>query len=165
MTERRLGRTEIEITPIGLGTSQFSEGRTIHRLIWSRIDPHVTDEIVTAVLADGINWFDAAEAYGGGRSERALARVLAAGGKRQGDVVIATKWQPVLRRAGSIRRTIDRRLENLSPFGIDLHRDHNPASFFSIEAEMEAMADVVRHGKRRAVGVSNFSAERMRRTD
>jgi aryl-alcohol dehydrogenase-like predicted oxidoreductase len=163
LTKRRLGRTEIEITPIGLGTWQFSEGRTIHGLVWSRIDPRVTDEIVAAALAGGINWFDTAEAYGGGRSERALAHALTAAERQRGDVVIATKWQPVLRRAGSIQRTIDRRLENLSPFGIDLHQVHNPASFSSVEAEMEAMADLVEEGKIRGVGVSNFNAERMRR--
>jgi aryl-alcohol dehydrogenase-like predicted oxidoreductase len=160
---RRLGRTEIEITPIGLGTWQFSEAQSIHRFIWSRLEPKVTEEIVAAALAGGINWFDTAEAYGGGRSERSLARALIVAGKHNRDVVIATKWQPVLRRAGSIRRTIDQRLKNLSPFGIDLHQVHNPASFSSVEAEMEAMADLVLQGKIRAVGVSNFSAERMRR--
>ncbi len=160
---RRLGRTEIEITPIGLGTWQFSEAQSIHRFIWSRIEPQVTDQIVASALAGGINWFDTAEAYGGGRSERALARALSAAGRRKGDVVIATKWQPVLRRAGSIKRTIEQRLKNLSPFGIDLHQIHNPASFSSVDAEMEAMADLVLEGKIRAVGVSNFSADRMRR--
>ncbi len=162
-TTRRLGRTEIEITPIGLGTWQFSEAQSIHRFIWSKIDPEVTDEIVASALGGGINWFDTAEAYGGGRSERALARGLSAAGRRKGDVAIATKWQPVLRRAGSITRTIDQRLKNLSPFGIDLHQVHNPASFSSVNAEMVAMADLVLEGKIRAVGVSNFSAARMRR--
>jgi len=160
-TKRRLGRTEIEITPIGLGTWQFSEAQSFHRFIWSKIEPQVTEEIVAAALAGGINWFDTAEAYGGGRSERALAGALTAAGKHNRDVVIATKWQPVLRRAGSIRRTIDQRLKNLSPFGIDLHQVHNPASFSSVEAEMDAMADLLLEGKIRAVGVSNFSAGRM----
>ena len=163
LAKRRLGRTEIEITPIGLGTWQFSEGRSIHGFIWSKIEPEVTEQIVAAALAGGINWFDTAEAYGGGRSERALAHALSTAGRRKGDVVIATKWQPVLRRAGSIRRTIDQRLSNLSPFGIDLHQVHNPASFSSVEAEMDAMAALVLQGKIRAIGVSNFSAERMRR--
>lgn len=163
LIKRRLGRTEIEITPIGLGTWQFSEGQSIHGLIWSRIEPRVTEEIVAVALAAGISWFDTAEAYGGGRSERALASALSAAGKHNRDVVIATKWQPVLRRAGSIRRTVDQRLKNLSPFGIDLHQVHNPASFSSVEAEMEAMAELIVEGKIRAVGVSNFSAERMRR--
>lgn len=161
--KRRLGRTEIEITPIGLGTWQFSEAQSFHRFVWSKIEPQVTEEIVAAALAGGINWFDTAEAYGGGRSERALAAALSAAGKHNRDVVIATKWQPVLRRAGSIKRTIGARLKNLAPFDIDLHQVHNPASFSSVEAEMEAMADLLLEGKIRAIGVSNFSAARMRR--
>lgn len=163
MKNRRLGRTVIEITPIGLGTWQFSEGRSIHGLVWSRIDPLVTGEIVATALAGGITWFDTAEAYGGGRSERALARALIAAGKRPGDVVLATKWQPLLRRAGSIGRTIDERIKNLAPFDIGLHQVHNPASFSSVEAEMDAMGDLVEQGKISAVGVSNFSARSMRR--
>lgn len=163
LARRRLGATEIEITSIGLGTWQFSEGRSFNGLVWSRIEPRLTREIVAAALDGGINWFDTAEAYGGGRSERALADALSAAGKHSGDVVVATKWLPVLRRAASIKRTIDQRLARLSPFGIDLHQVHNPASFSSIEAEMEAMADLVQQGKIRAVGVSNFSPDRMRR--
>lgn len=161
--KRQLGRTDIEITPIGLGTWQFSEGRSIHGLVWSRIDENIMDEIVGSALAGGINWFDTAEAYGGGRSERALAHALTAAGKHPGEVVIATKWQPILRRANSIGRTIDRRLASLAPFGIDVHQVHNPASFSSVEAEMNAMADLVERGTVRVVGVSNFSADRMRR--
>ena len=126
---RRLGETGIEITPIGLGTWQFSEGRTIHGLIWPKIEKGETNEIVKAALDGGINWFDTAEAYGGGRSERGLARALTDAGKTNNDVIVATKWQPIMRTARSIGKTIDQRLQNLSPFSIDLHHVHNPASF------------------------------------
>ena len=159
---RHLGQTDIEITPIGLGAWQFSEAQSFHRLIWSKIETQETNEIVKAALDGGINWFDTAEAYGGGRSERGLARGLAAAGRRRGDVVVATKWQPLLRTAGSINATIDERLSNLSPYSIDLHQVHNPASFSSVESEMSAMADLVEAGRICAVGVSNFSAARMR---
>ena len=159
---RRLGQTDIEITPIGLGTWQFSEGKNIHGLVWRKVDEGETNEIVRAALDGGINWFDTAEAYGGGSSERGLARALGNAGKTNGDVVLATKWQPVLRTARSIGKTIDNRLESLAPFSIDLHQVHNPASFSSVDAEMTAMADLVEAGKIRAVGVSNFSAARMR---
>lgn len=161
---RRLGKTDIEVTPIGLGTWQFSEGRTIHGLIWSKIEEGETNEIVKAALDGGINWFDTAEAYGGGRSERGLARALTDAGRTSNNVIVATKWQPVMRTARSIGKTIDQRLENLSPFSIDLHQVHNPASFSSVDAEMNAMADLVEAGKIRAVGVSNFSAARMRQS-
>jgi aryl-alcohol dehydrogenase-like predicted oxidoreductase len=160
---RRLGQTDIEITPIGLGAWQFSEGQGIHRFVWSKIEPQDANEIVKAALDGGVNWFDTAEAYGNGRSERGLARALSAAGKANGDVVVATKWRPMMRTAGSIRATIEQRLGNLSPFSVDLHQIHNPASFSSVDSEMNAMADLVEAGKIRAVGVSNFSAARMRR--
>ena len=159
---RHLGQTDIEITPIGLGAWQFSEAQSFHRLIWSKIETQETNEIVKAALDGGITWFDTAEAYGGGRSERGLARALTDAGKTSSDVIVATKWQPIMRTARSIGKTINQRLENLSPFSIDLHQVHNAASFSSVDAEMNAMADLFEAGQIRAVGVSNFSAERMR---
>jgi len=80
-------------------------------------------------------------------------------------VKIATKWSPIFRSANSIRKTIDKRLEYLDGFAIDLHQVHNPASFSSPEAEMNAMADLIDAGKIRSVGVSNFSAAYMQRAN
>ena len=165
MTERRrLGRTPIEITPIGLGCWQFSSGFGLVGGFWEALAQETVNEIVRAGLAGGISWFDTAEAYGKGRSERALAQALAAAGRADGDVVVATKWWPVFRTARSIGATIDDRLRCLGGFSIDLHQVHQPFSFSSVEAEMEAMAALVAAEKVRAVGVSNFSAARMRRS-
>ena len=160
---RHLGGTGIQITPIGLGTWQFSEGKGGAMGTWAPVDPDETDAIVKAALEEGINWFDTAELYGFGRSERALSRALARAGIANGEVVVATKWIPLLRSARSLRKTIDRRRECLKPFGIDLHQVHFPASFSSVESEMNAMADLIEQGKIRAAGVSNFSAGQMRR--
>jgi aryl-alcohol dehydrogenase-like predicted oxidoreductase len=160
---RRLGRTSIEITPIGLGCWQFSGGHGFVGGFWEALSQEAVDEIVRVALAGGINWFDTAEAYGKGRSERALARALADAGRKDGDVVVATKWWPIPRTARTIRTTIDERLRCLDGFSIDLHQVHQPFSFSSVEAEMEAMADLVAAKKIRAVGVSNFSAARTRR--
>jgi aryl-alcohol dehydrogenase-like predicted oxidoreductase len=160
---RRLGRTSIEITPIGLGCWQFSGGFGLVGGYWEALPPETVDEIVRVSLAGGIDWFDTAEIYGRGRSEQALARALTAGGRKDGEVVIATKWWPVPRTAKSIGATIGERLRCLGGFSIDLHQVHQPFSFSSVEAEMEAMAELVAAGKIRAVGVSNFSAARMRR--
>lgn len=160
---RSLGQSEIQITPIGLGVWQFSEGQGFTGFVWQGLSDEETDAIIQAALAGGINWFDTAEVYGNGRSERALARALQHAGQANGDVVVATKWNPIMRTASSIRKTIDERLNNLAPYAIDLHQVHNPASFSSPEAEMDAMADLLEAGQIRAVGVSNFSAERMRR--
>lgn len=160
---RPLGQTGIRVTPIGLGAWQFSEGKGGARGSWGSVTPEDTDDIVRTALAGGMNWFDTAELYGYGRSEEGLSRALQKAGKGNGEVVVATKWNPFLRTAGSITETIEKRLSFLSPFSIDLHQIHFPASFSSIESEMNALANLIESGKIRAAGVSNFSAGQMRR--
>jgi len=161
-TKRRLGKTELEVTSIGLGCWQFSGGKGIIGGYWGTIQQPTVDAIVRAALAGGVDWFDTAEAYGGGRSEQALARALTACGKKPGEVVVATKWFPLLRTARSLRDTIDERIRCLAPFPIDLHQVHQPLSLSPVAAEMNAMADLVAAKKIRAVGVSNFDARRTR---
>jgi aryl-alcohol dehydrogenase-like predicted oxidoreductase len=159
---RRLGRSDIEISPVGLGCWQFSAGAGFIGGFWEALPSPVVEEIVDASLQGGINWFDTAEAYGGGRSEQALAAALTRLGKKPGDVVVATKWMPVLRTAGTIGATIGDRLSALNPFPIDLHQIHQPYALATVDAQAEAMAALVKQGKIKTVGVSNFSAKRMR---
>jgi aryl-alcohol dehydrogenase-like predicted oxidoreductase len=160
---RSLGNTDIQITPIGLGVMQFAGGKGLFGTMFPHIPQTVKNEIIQAALDGGINWFDTAEIYGGGRSERALSEALKAAEMKDDEVVIATKWNPFLRTAGNIPRTIHKRLRNLSGYSIDLYQIHQPYSFSTPEREMDAMADLVEAGKIGAVGVSNFDAERMRR--
>lgn len=159
---RALGRSQLLISPIGLGCWQFSEGRGMAGGYWPALSQETTNQIVAASLAGGINWFDTAELYGNGRSEAALARALTAAGRANGEVVVATKWKPLLRTAGTIRTTIGERRARLAPFGIDLHQIHGPYAFATSKGMMNAMADLVDGGAIRAVGVSNFSAAKMR---
>jgi aryl-alcohol dehydrogenase-like predicted oxidoreductase len=163
LKQRRLGQSDIMISPLGLGCWQFSRGQGLGGKYWAFLPDADVREIVRISLEGGINWFDTAEAYGKGESERTLARALRALGKSPGDVIIATKWRPLLRTAGSIAETVDTRLANLDGFPIDLHQIHNPYSFSSIKAQMGAMARLVRNKKIRAIGVSNFSAQQMRK--
>lgn len=163
MKRRRLGRTEIELSPLGLGCWQFSEGSGVVGAYWPRLSGDDMAAIVRRSLEGGIDWFDTAEAYGWGKSEEALARALTAVGKKPGEVVVATKWNPFGRFAGSIGGTIDERLRRLAPFPIDLHQVHQPYGFSTVEAEMDALADLVEQKKIRAVGVSNYGEARMRR--
>jgi aryl-alcohol dehydrogenase-like predicted oxidoreductase len=160
--KRPLGKTDILVTPVGMGMMQFS-GQGAYRFFMPVIPQEEKNQIVRAALEGGVNWFDTAEIYGLGVSERSLAAALKAAGRRNGDVVVATKWFPLFRTAGDIRRSIDVRLRMLDGYDISLYMVHQPWSFSSPEAEMDAMADLVEAGKIRAVGVSNFSAERMRR--
>ncbi|MBM7116867.1 aldo/keto reductase [Archangium primigenium] len=162
MNLRRLGRSDVEISPIGLGCWQFSEGSGLVGAFWETLPAPLVEEIVDASLQGGINWFDTAEAYGDGRSERALAAALSRLGKKPGDVVVATKWQPFPRTAASIGATIGARLAALNPYPIDLHQIHQPFALATVEAQANAMADLVEAGKIKTVGVSNFSARRMR---
>ncbi len=159
--KRILGKTGIEITPIGLGCWQFCGGG-FGGMFWNSPPQDEVNNIVKIALDGGINWFDTAEMYGGGRSEKALSTALQNAGVGNGDVVIATKWRPFLRRAKNIIRTIGNRQKFLSPFDIDLYQIHLPFSFSSIEAQMNAMASLVKQGKVRSVGVSNFSVEQMK---
>jgi aryl-alcohol dehydrogenase-like predicted oxidoreductase len=159
---RPLGHSSLGVTAIGLGCWQFSEGNGAAARWWPALTPETENAIVAASLEAGINWFDTAEMYGNGRSEAALARALLAAGWRPGDVVVATKWWPAFRTASSIGATIGERLARLAPFGIDLHQVHQPVALATVGAQMEAMADLVAAGTVRTVGVSNFSAARMR---
>jgi aryl-alcohol dehydrogenase-like predicted oxidoreductase len=119
--------------------------------------------LVKTALDAGINWFDTAELYGFGQSERNLSQGLQDLEIMPGEVVIATKWWPLFRTARSIKNSIQKRLDALHPYSIDLYYVHQPFSLSSPEAEMEAMADLAAAGKIRSVGVSNFNAAHMRR--
>jgi len=159
---RSLGGSPITISPIGLGCWQFSEGRGLAGRFWPALPQETANQIVAASLDGGINWFDTAEVYGGGRSEAALASALTAAGRKNGDVVVATKWWPLWRTAGNIKATIGARLANLAPFSIDLYQIHQPFALASTAAQMHAMADLVEDQRIRTIGVSNFSAAKMR---
>ncbi|MHA2226226.1 MAG: aldo/keto reductase [Candidatus Hodarchaeales archaeon] len=155
--DRSLGQTDIKITSIGQGVMQFSG------FMFPTISEEESNAIVKTALDNGISWFDTAEAYGFGKSERKLAAGLQAANIKDEEVVIATKWMPMMRWAGSIKKTIGKRLKNLHPYTIDLHQIHMPYSFSSKKAQLNAMADLVENGQIRSVGVSNFSATQMRK--
>ena len=163
MDKRRLGKTEIEVTPIGLGCWQFASGIT-SSLFWKSPPQSEVDRIVKTALERGINLFDTAELYGWGRSEKALSTALTNAGKVDGEVVIATKWTPLFRTAGSITKTIANREGYLAPFRIDLYQIHRPMALATVQAQMNAMADLIEEGKIRAVGVSNFHEGQMRKS-
>jgi aryl-alcohol dehydrogenase-like predicted oxidoreductase len=161
---RPLGRTGIMLTPIGLGCWQFSKKGGMAGRYWPMMEDEVINRIVAVSLQGGINWFDTAEAYGKGASERALSKALLAAGSKPGEVIVATKWMPVLRTASNILKTIDKRIDALKPFPIDLHQVHMPWGLSNQKDEMAAMAELFESKIIRSIGVSNFSAKQMRRT-
>jgi aryl-alcohol dehydrogenase-like predicted oxidoreductase len=158
---RPLGRTEIMVTPIGLGCWQFSKQKNMAGKFWPTLEDNMIERIVNLSIEGGINWFDTAEIYGGGESEKALSKALQAAGKKPGDVIVATKWWPMFRFASNIRKTINERIRLLEPFPIDLYQVHQPWSFSGENSEMEAMTELFKNNLIKAMGVSNFSAKKM----
>jgi len=159
---RPLGRTDMMVTPIGLGCWQFSKQNNLAGKFWPKLEDDLITRMVALSLEGGINWFDTAEAYGKGASEKALSKALQSSGKKPGEVLIATKWWPMFRFASNISKTIDNRIEALAPYPIDLYQVHQPWGFSSEKSEAAAMAGLVARKMIKYVGVSNFSARKMK---
>lgn len=158
---RSLGHTGLIVTPIGLGCWQFSKQKNMAGKFWPSIEDSQIERIVSLSLAGGINWFDTAEVYGDGESEKALSMALRKAGRKPGEVIVATKWWPAFRFASSIKKTIDQRIKLLNPYPIDLYQVHQPWSFSGETAEMAEMSELVNRKLIKAVGISNFNARKM----
>lgn len=163
ISTRSLGKTGIQVTPIGLGVMELSGGGGLLGNAFPVIPQAEKNAIVKAAMDGGINWFDTAELYGAGVSEHSLVEGLKANAVHPGEVVIATKWFPLFRTSRNIPKTISTRQRFLDGFPIDLYYVHQPFGLSTPEYEMNAMADLVEAGKIRSIGVSNFNVERMRR--
>lgn len=159
---RSLGQTGLQVTPIGLGCWQFSKQKNLAGKFWPVLEDDLIEKVVSLSLEGGINWFDTAEIYGNGASEKALSKALLAAGQNPGKVFIASKWWPMFRFASNIPKTIDKRIKALSPFPIDLYQVHQPWGFSNEKAEVSAMADLFDRELIKSIGVSNFSAKQMK---
>jgi aryl-alcohol dehydrogenase-like predicted oxidoreductase len=153
MDTRRIGSLEVSV--IGLGCNNF--GR--------RLDFYATSAVVDAALDAGITFFDTADVYGGTKSEEYLGRAL---GRRREDVVIATKFGSAVdeQRKGArpqyVRQAAEDSLRRLGTDRIDLYQLHTPDPQVPIEDTLGALDELVRAGKVREIGCSNFSAEQLR---
>ncbi|GGM39929.1 oxidoreductase [Paraliobacillus quinghaiensis] len=159
---RNLGRSSTKISALGLGCWQFSKGRGMVGSFWAKMDQEDINKIVKLSLEGGINWFDTAEVYGKGESEKALAEALNSIGEITDDALIATKWWPLFRKASSITKSIGERTNALDGRQIDLYQIHQPFSFSSVRNEMKEMAKLLKNGKIKQAGVSNYNASKMR---
>ncbi len=159
---RFIGKTNLKVTPIGLGCWQFSKQNNLAGKFWPTLEDNVIEKVVSLSLDGGVNLFDTAEIYGNGASERALSKALQAAGKKPGEIFIATKWWPMFHFASNISKTIDERIKALSPYPIDLYQVHQPWGFSNEKNEMKAMADLLDRKLIKNIGVSNFSAQQMK---
>ena len=138
-------------------------GHGVAGIMWPILSPGEVRDIIRTCISGGINWFDTAELYGRGESERALSSAIESLNVERGRITVATKWWPLFRTSSSITSTIDKRLVCLGAESIDLYQIHNPYSFSSISSQMRAMASLVESGKVQNIGVSNFSSKQMRK--
>ncbi len=153
MKTRLLGNSDVQITPIIMGTWQA--GKTD----WVGIEDEQIIEALRAAFAHGITTFDTAEDYGNGYSEKMIGKAL---GKVRDRVVYASKVWCTHLKYDQVIAACDRSLKNLQTDYIDLYQIHWPAGSFGSEivpiAEtMAALNDLKAQGKIRAIGVSNFS--------
>jgi aryl-alcohol dehydrogenase-like predicted oxidoreductase len=154
MEYRQFGRTGINVSAIGFGCWEISG-------TYGPIDAAQFDQAVQRALDAGINCFDTAEAYGMGISEQALASAL---GARRRDVCLVTKFgvgypeAPNRRDSSRVRvmASIEQSLRNLNTDHVDVYLVHWPDLNTPFEETMRALDDIVRQGKARAIGVSNF---------
>jgi aryl-alcohol dehydrogenase-like predicted oxidoreductase len=148
----------LRVAPLGTGTWAWGD-----TLIWGYGRGFDVSDIAAAFwtsLNEGVTFFDTAEMYGNGTSERLLGK-LAAGSSTP--LALASKYAPLPWRlsARSLGRAIDGTLKRLRVRHISLYQVHWPFPIVSNAQLMDAMADAVAEGKISAVGVSNYSAEQM----
>ena len=153
MDTKPLGRSGLRVSVVGLGCNNFGQ----------RCDQAQTRAVVAKALDLGVTLFDTADVYGGGGvSEEYLGKALES---RRGEVVLATKFgmpmgEGPLRRGGSRRwmmQAAENSLRRLGTDYIDLYQIHFPDAGTPIEETLRALDDLVRQGKVRYVGCSNFA--------
>ncbi len=167
---RLLGKSGLETTIIGLGCNNFG----------GRLDLEATAAVVDAALEAGITFFDTADIYGRhgdsasrpgpGRSEELLGEALKG---RRDQVVLATKFGGDMGdgyggprgSADYIHKAIDASLTRLGTEAVDLYWYHLPDGVTPIVETLSALDEVVKAGKARAIGASNFSAEQLEQAD
>jgi aryl-alcohol dehydrogenase-like predicted oxidoreductase len=153
---------KLNVTPLGVGAWAWGTTR-----LWGYGKEYNRSDVgraFRASMAEGVTLFDTAEMYGNGASERIIGELLREGGF-EGTPVIATKFAPLPYRfsAKSLLDAVDKSLERLGIESIDLYQIHFPSPILKINSLMDALAETVKAGKVRRVGVSNYGADQMQR--
>ena len=163
MKKRRLGNSELEIAPLAFGGNVFG---------WTA-NEQTSFELLDAFVAAGFNLIDTADVYSawaqgnrGGESETIIGKWLKRSGKRE-NVIIATKVGMEMQgRKGlsksHILQSAEDSLRRLQTDYIDLYQSHRDDPDTPLEETLEAYAELIEQGKVRAIGASNYSAERLK---
>lgn len=167
MQKNRLGNSDLELTPLGIGA--WAMGGTGYAFSWGAQDDNDSISAIHHALDLGINWIDTAAVYGLGHSEEVVAKALKGCTERP---YVFTKCERVwdengkispCLKAESIRRECEASLRRLGVETIDLYQIHWPDPVEDIEEGWATLAELRREGKLRNIGVSNFNAEQLAR--
>jgi aryl-alcohol dehydrogenase-like predicted oxidoreductase len=160
MKLRKLGTSDVDVSVIGLGCNNFG--------FVANMDVAASRKVIDAAIDSGINFFDTSDSYG--TSEDILGEVL---GERRKKIVLATKVgskpNALGEKSGASRGYIlaeaEESLRRLRTDYIDLYQIHYPDSKTPIEETLRALDDLVKSGKVRYIGCSNFSAAQLREAE
>lgn len=158
MEKRTLGTSDIQITPILMGTWQAG------KRMWVGIEDEESVKAIRAAVDAGMTTIDTAEVYGEGHSEQVIAKALVDVPREQ--VEYASKVFANHLKYDQVIEACDRSLKNLNTDYLDLYQIHWPTGSFNtemvpIEETMKALVELKEQGKIRAIGVSNFSKEQL----
>jgi aryl-alcohol dehydrogenase-like predicted oxidoreductase len=156
LKHRKLGKSDLQVSVVGLGCNNFG--------FVANMDVAASRKVIDKAIDSGVNFFDTSDSYG--TSENILGEVL---GERRKEIVLATKFGSKLNALGEksgasrgyILAECEESLRRLRTEWIDLYQIHYPDSATPIEETLRAMEDLVKHGKVRFIGCSNFSATQL----
>lgn len=165
-----LGNTGLYVSRLCFGAMTFGEPDQKYMAWLGNEGQESADQMVQTALDAGINFFDTANVYANGQSERMLGKAL---GSRRDDVVVATKlYHPAGAGANAmgtsrvaVMREVEASLERLGTDWIDLYQVHSWDTTTPIEETLKALDDCVRQGKVRYIGISNFAAWQIAHAD
>jgi aryl-alcohol dehydrogenase-like predicted oxidoreductase len=168
MKYKTLGNTGLLVSQLCLGTMTFSDGTGIYEHIGDVGQPEA-DELVKASIDAGINFFDTADVYSAGASERTLGQSFKNLGIARNEIVLATKVYSRMGQGrndvgasrGHIMDAVEASLKRLQTDHIDLYQIHATDVLTPVEETLRALDDLIRQGKVRYVGVSNWQAWRI----
>ncbi|MFP3904258.1 MAG: aldo/keto reductase [Armatimonadota bacterium] len=150
MEMRTCGKSDIEISAIGVGCWSFGGGEDDY---WGKQEQEKANEVVKTALDMGISHFDTAEAYNNGRSEEALGKALQ--GIRD-EVVVASKIAPSNCEQGVITEHCEASLDRLDTDYLDIYYVHWPITEYPVDEAFEELTELKQAGKIRSICVSNF---------
>jgi aryl-alcohol dehydrogenase-like predicted oxidoreductase len=175
MNYRRLGQTGLKVSELCLGTMTF--GTNFYNI--AAVDQPTANRMVARALEAGVNLFDTADVYSYGESEEALGRAVKEAGTRRDAIIIATKVRSAMSEAAGagtgdvnnvglsrqhIMAACEASLRRLGTDYIDLYQVHGWDVLTPMEETLRALDDLVRQGKVRYLGCSNWAARHLARS-